>query len=460
MSSNVRNGCVWGAATSAYQIEGAVREGGRGPSIWDDFVRQPGAILRGDNGDVACDHYHRWEEDLDLASWIGLDAYRLSLSWSRLQPMGAGPLNPAGVEFYRRVLGGCRDRNIEPMVTLYHWDLPSPLESAGGWPRRATAQSFADYAALAAEAFGDLAQVFVTLNEPWCSSFLGYGVGAHAPGRRDLGAAVRAAHHLNLAHGLSVRAMREVVPQAALGVTNLITDIVPASDGEADRAAAKRVDVNANQMFLSPAYEGEYSSGAHDLYDEHGLSDAIEAGDLALIATPTDFAGVNHYHRNIVSADQSDAHLGAHVAHAEPAPTTLGWSNRPASLRNVLERVEAVSSLPLYVTENGAAFCDTPGADGHVDDPERIRYLDGYTNAVLEAIADGIDVRGYFAWSLLDNFEWAEGYSQRFGLVHVDFETQRRTPKASAAWYRSYIERQHAVAGQSRSLPPNKKEPS
>ncbi|MEJ7801078.1 MAG: family 1 glycosylhydrolase, partial [Ilumatobacter sp.] len=238
---------LWGVATSAFQIEGAVHEGGRGPSIWDDFCRTPGKIRNGDTADVACDHYHRWAEDLDLVAWMGVDAYRLGLSWSRLQPSGTGPLNPVGVDFYRTLLAAYVERDIRPVVTLYHWDLPSPLEAAGGWPVRDTAYKFAEYSRLVAEALGDLTNDVVTLNEPWCSSFLGYYEGAHAPGRRDLGAAVRAAHHLNLAHGLSVRAMRDIVPDTSMGITNLVTDIVAATDCDADAAAADRVDASANQ---------------------------------------------------------------------------------------------------------------------------------------------------------------------------------------------------------------------
>lgn len=435
---------LWGAATSAYQIEGAAREGGRGPSIWDDFCRTPGAIKNGDTGDVACDHYHRWPEDLDLAAWMGLDAYRLGVSWSRLQPTGDGQLNPRAVDFYRAVLGGCHERGIRPVVTLYHWDLPSTLEAQGGWPERDTAVRFAAYAAAATAAFADLVDDWVTINEPWCSSFLGYHEGAHAPGRRDLQAAVRAAHHLVLAHGLAVQRMRDVAPDAAIGISNLLTDVHPASDDPADIAAAARVDANANQMFLAPVYTGEHTAAVHDLYGDLGLHDVIAPGDLEVIAAPTDFAGVNHYHRHVVSAAPADGHLDARITDAAPAPTSLGWSYRPESLRNVLARAAEVSGLPLHVTENGAAFDDRPAEDGTVDDPARIDYLAGYTDAVLAAVADGIDVAGYFAWSLLDNFEWGEGYSQRFGLVYVDFPTQRRIPKSSAAWYRDHIARHKA----------------
>lgn len=434
---------LWGAATAAYQIEGAVNEGGRAPSIWDTFSHSPGAIRNGDTGDVACDHYHRWETDFDIAYDIGLQAYRMSVSWARLQPGGAGPLNPEAVDFYRRLLGGLADRGIRPFVTLYHWDLPQALELAGGWPARRTAERFADYARLTVDALGDLAGDWITLNEPWCSSFNGYYGGTHAPGRQDLGAAVAAAHHLNVAHGLAIRSIREGAhPEARIGATNLITDVVAASNRRDDVEAAARVDANNNLMFLSPPYLGRYPGVVHDLYDRYGLESLIEPGDLKVISAPTDFAGVNHYHQMVVSADASDSHLGASFIQAEPTSTSLGWSVRPESLRNVLCRVsEEFTDLPVYVTESGASFDDEVDQQGNVVDTERITYLHGYFGAAAEAIAAGVDLRGYFVWSLLDNFEWGEGYSQRFGLTHVDYETQTRILKASAEWYRTQIAR-------------------
>lgn len=440
-------GFLWGAATAAYQIEGAAREGGRGPSIWDDFSHHLERTRGGDTGDVACDHYHRWSADLDLAAEIGLTAYRFSVSWARLQPAGEGPLNAEGVRFYRDLLEGLHARRIKPIVTLYHWDLPSPLEAAGGWPDRTTAARFADYAALTVEALGDLAGDWVTLNEPWCSAFLGYYTGDHAPGRQRLGDAVRAAHHLNLAHGLSLRAIRETDNGAGarIGISNLITDVTAATDRPEDVAAARRVDANANQMFLTPVYDGVYSAGVHDLYDEYGLREVVQPGDLAVISGPTDFAGVNHYHRHVVSSCSPDGHLDAELRHAEPTPTALGWSFLPSSLHNALRRVGTHTDVPLYVTENGAAYADEVDDDGHVDDQDRIEYLEAYTAAVADAISDGVNVQGYFAWSLLDNFEWAEGYGKRFGLVYVDYLTQQRIPKSSARWYRAQIERHSSV---------------
>jgi len=433
---------LWGAATAAYQIEGGADEGGRGPSIWDVFSHRPGAILNGDTGDVACDHYHRWETDLDIAESIGLQAYRFSVSWARLQPSGEGSLNARGVEFYRGLLEGLARRGIRPFVTLYHWDLPQPLEASGGWPVRHTAERFADFARRTVDALGDLATDWITLNEPWCSSFNGYHAGVHAPGRRDLDAAVAAAHHLNLAHGLAVRAIRDgSYPHTRIGLTNVITDVVAASERPEDTAAARRVDSNNNLMFLAPAYLGRYPDSVHELYDRCGLEALIGSDDVAAISSPTDFVGINHYHQLMVEADPADPHLGARITPAPPPLTAMGWSVKPESLRNVLRRVSTeFTGLPVYVTESGAAFDDSVGSTGEVVDNDRIDYLRGYFAAAAQAIADGVDLRGYFVWSLLDNFEWGEGYSKRFGLVYVDYATQERIPKSSAAWYAAQIQ--------------------
>ncbi len=433
---------LWGAATAAYQIEGGVDEGGRGPSIWDVFSHTPGAVRDGDTGDVACDHYHRWEADLDIAESIGLQAYRFSVSWARLQPSGEGSLNTQGVEFYRGLLEGLARRGIRPFVTLYHWDLPQTLEASGGWPARRTADRFADFARRTVDALGDLATDWITLNEPWCSSFNGYHAGVHAPGRRDLAAAVAAAHHLNLAHGLAVRAIRDgAYPDTRIGLTNVITDVVAASDRPEDIAAARRVDGNNNLMFLAPAYLGRYPDSVHELYDRYGLESLVRPDDLTVIASPTDFVGINHYHQPVVGTDPTDPHLGARITQAPPTLTSMGWSVKPESLRNVLRRVSTeFTSLPVYVTESGASFDDSVNSTGEVIDIDRINYLQGYFGAAAQAISDGVDLRGYFVWSLLDNFEWGEGYSKRFGLVYVDYATQERILKASAAWYRSQIQ--------------------
>lgn len=437
-------GFRWGVATAAYQIEGAAAEGGRGRSIWDTFAHTPGRTYHGDTGDVACDHYHRWESDLDLLAEIGVTDYRLSVSWSRLQPTGAGDLNPAAVAFYRDVLGGLQDRGIRPLVTLYHWDLPQPLEDAGGWPNRDTATAFADYACRVVTALGDLVDDWITLNEPWCSSVLGYGHGAHAPGRRDDAAAIAAAHHLNLAHGLAVAQIRETTSGARVGIANIVTDVQPATDAPEDAAASVRLDASSNRLFLDPVYHGEYSDDVRRTLP--GLDDLVRPGDLAVIAAPTDFAGINHYQRVVARHDDGAGPLRVRETPAEPATTSFGWSVIPASLEAVLVRVaKEFTSVPLLVTENGASFHDYVDPDGVVADHERVAYLRGYLDAAARAIRSGVDLRGYFAWSFLDNYEWAEGYSKRFGLVHVDYGTQVRTPKLSAAWYRREIRRHHAL---------------
>ena len=431
---------VWGVATAAYQIEGAATEAGRGPSIWDTFAHTPGRTRNGETGDTACDHYHRWREDFDLLSALGVPAYRLSLSWSRLQPGGNGPLNPEALTFYRNLLEGLSARGIEPYVTLYHWDMPQELESEGGWVSRQTAERFADYTARVVGELGGLAQNWMTLNEPWCSSYLGYGTGAHAPGRRNLRDAVAAGHHLNLAHGLALARIRALRPELKVGIVNLITDIVPRSDNADDRAAAARLDAASNRFFLDPVYAGGYPAELHALYDAYGLSEIIVEGDLALIGAPTDFIGVNHYQRVVAWADDAIGPFGLGERPAEPATTSFGWSVLPDSLSSVLERVARdYTDLPIYVTENGASFDDRIEADGHVNDVERVDYLARYLDAAAKTRARGIDLRGYFLWSFLDNFEWAEGYSKRFGIVHVDYATQTRTPKLSARWYAALI---------------------
>ncbi len=433
---------LWGAATSAYQIDGAAGEDGRTASIWDAFAHTPGKTHHGDTGDIACDHYHRWEDDVELMADLGLNAYRFSISWPRLQPGGSGLLNPRGVDFYRALLERLQTRGIRPLVTLYHWELPQELEDAGGWPARDTAARFADFAATTVDVLGDLASDWITLNEPWCQAFLGYHSGIHAPGRRDLADAVAAAHHLNLAHGLAVGAIRAARPGMRLGVADILTHIRAATDTLADRAAAARVDANNNRFFLDPVLGGGYSHAVTDLYGTRGLEAVIRADDEAIIGAALDFLAVNHYHHMIIEADETEPHLGARGVSAEPATTSLGWSVTPEALYGVLRLVhDDYPAIPLYITENGASYVDYVDPTGQVRDEERIEYLRGYLGAVAQAIGDGIDIRGYFAWSLLDNFEWGEGYRSRFGLVYVDYRSQQRIPKASAYWYRDLIRR-------------------
>lgn len=432
---------VWGVATAANQIEGGYLEGGRALSIWDVFARVEGAIVNGDTAEIACDHYHRWPHDLDLMADLGIGAYRLSLSWPRLQPTGRGALNPEGVAFYRQLLLGARERGIEPYITLYHWDLPQQLEDEGGWPARATASAFADFVALVIAELGDLADHWITLNEPWCSAILGYGTGEHAPGRASRTDMVAAAHHLNLAHGLALARIRAARPHLRVGVTDVVVDLVARTSSAADLAALDRADAMYNRLFLDPVYTGAYSPGVHELFDPFGLRDLVHDGDLAIIGAPVDFVGVNHYQRVEVWADE---HRGDYLRlgqrPVEPATTGLGWSVVPESLPSVLARVHRdYSTLPLFVTENGASYHDYVDPNGDVLDPERVAYFDAYLGALGEAVGDGLPVAGYFAWSFLDNWEWAEGYGPRFGLVYVDYGTQRRIPKASARYYSALL---------------------
>ena len=347
---------LWGAATSAYQVDGAAAEDGRTQSIWDTFSHTPGKTNRGDDGDIACDHYHRWAEDVDLMADLGLNAYRLSVSWPRLQPGGSGRLNPRGVDFYRSLLERLRTRGVRPFVTLYHWELPQELEEAGGWPVRDTASRFADFAAATVETLGDLASDWITLNEPWCQAFLGYHSGIHAPGRQNLREAVAAAHHLNLAHGLAVSAIRAGSRKAELGIADILTHVRPASERPEDIAAAERVDLNNNRLFLEPVLLGRYPAAAHELYAAQGFGDLVRAQDEDLIGVPLDFLAVNHYHHMLIEADPSDGHLGARGVSAEPATTSLGWSVTPEALHAILVRVHReYPALPLFITENGAS---------------------------------------------------------------------------------------------------------
>ena len=442
-------GFAWGTATASYQIEGAVREGGRTPSIWDTFSHRPGAVHAGDTGDVADDHYHRYPEDVALLADLGVSHYRFSLAWPRLQPDGRGPINPAGLDFYQRLVDELLGRGIQPWVTLYHWDLPQALEDAGGWPVRDTADRFAEYAALVHDRLRDRIRTWTTLNEPWCSAFLGYAEGAHAPGRTEPAAALAAAHHLLLGHGLAVRALRDQDPGSTLGITLNLHPIDPATGSDADADAARRVDAVCNRVFLDPVFRGAYPDDLRA--DVAGVTDMgfVRDGDERTIAAPIDVLGVNYYRRTIVAPGPgprpSAAWVGSEdvqeVERGLPA-TEMGWEIDPGGLYDLLRRIQRdYGPIPLYVTENGAAFADTVGPDGTVADLDRVAYLDGHLRAAREAIEDGVDLRGYFVWSLLDNFEWAFGYSKRFGLVYVDYATQRRILKDSAHWFAAVTRR-------------------
>jgi beta-glucosidase len=440
---------LWGAATASYQIEGAVTADGRSPSIWDVFSRQPGAIVNGDTGDDACDHYHRYREDVAIMSSLGLRSYRFSIAWPRVQPAGRGPANQAGLDFYRRLVDELLDKGILPWVTLYHWDLPQALEDAGGWPNRDTAVRFAEYAGLVHGALGDRVKSWTTLNEPWVSAMLGYANGVHAPGRREPAAALTSVHHLLLGHGLAAAEIRERDPDATVGITLNLAATSPATDTAADLDAARRIDGLANRLYLDPLLRGKYPDDV--VRDVSEITDFgfVQDGDLATIAAPLDFLGINYYTTNVVAApdgngpDPGSPHVGSEDVRnlGRGAPTTaMGWEIDPEGLTRTLRMVaENYPPVPLYVTENGAAFDDEVGPDGTVDDPDRVAYFDAHLRACHRAIEAGVPLRGYFAWSLLDNFEWAFGYAKRFGLVYVDYRTQRRIPKTSARFYADVI---------------------
>jgi beta-glucosidase len=444
---------VWGAATSAYQVEGAVGEGGRGPSIWDTFSRTPGRVAGGDTGDVAADHYHRYREDAALMADLGLRAYRFSIAWPRVQPGGHGPVNQQGLDFYRRLVDSLLQLAIEPWITLYHWDLPQALQDRGGWASRETTGRFADYAAAVYGALHDRVGNWTTLNEPWCSAFLGHAAGVHAPGIQDPATAVRSVHHLLLAHGEAIAAMRALATGPRLGINLNLDPVTPASSRPADLAAARRIDGRYNRLFLDPLLLGRYPADVLDDLQGLGGLDRVDPGQLAAIAAPVDLLGVNYYRRFVVAARPGRPRFGGppspwvgagdveFVARGRPR-TALGWEIDPSGLDELLLRLDRdYPRVPLFVTENGAAFDDGVDRQGRVRDHARVRFLDEHLRAAHRAIGSGVDLRGFFVWSLLDNFEWAEGYSKRFGIVYVDYPTQRRLPKDSAHWYRDTIAR-------------------
>lgn len=455
------DGFLWGSATASYQIEGAAKEGGRGPSIWDTFSHTPGKTLNGDTGDVADDHYHRWEEDLGHIADLGLGAYRFSTAWPRVQPGGSGPVNREGLDFYSRLVDGLLERGVKPVLTLYHWDLPQDLEDAGGWANRDTAYRFAEYAEFMARELGDRVDTWTTLNEPWCSAYLGYASGAHAPGRADGAAALAAVHHLNLAHGLGVQAIRSVLPSARASITlnlHVIRPVDPSSPDDLD--AVRRVDALANRAFTGPLLSGAYPA---DLFDDTAhVTDwsFVRPGDEAIAHQPIEVLGVNYYSTALARRwdgasprSEDDGHddaLGSPWVGADDVEfvrpegpyTAMGWNIDPSGMTELLLRIaREYPDQPMMITENGAAFADTVSPDGAVHDPLRIDYIARHLEAVGQAIDQGADVRGYFAWSLLDNFEWSYGYDRRFGLIRVDYDTLVRTWKDSAHWYQGVVAR-------------------
>ena len=438
---------AWGVATSAYQIEGAVAEDGRGESIWDVFCRVPGKVSGGQNGDVAVDHYHLWRNDVALMAELGLSAYRFSIAWPRVQPDGKGPANEAGLDFYDRLTDALLAAGITPVPTLFHWDLPQPLEDDGGWLTRDTAQRFAEYAGLAAERLVDRIPLWITVNEPFVVTAFAYGLGIHAPGLELMLGALPTAHHQLLGHGLAVSALRAAGARH-VAITNNNSPAWPATDDPADVAATEAYDTLHNKMFTDPLLLGRYPDLSAFGVGPGGL-DCVLDGDLAVISAPLDALGINYYNPTRLSA-LPDSPLPFQM---QPIPgypvTAFGWPVIPAGLTELLTTFkDRYGDLlpPIYITENGCSTNDEFAADATIDDQPRIAYLDGHIRAIHDAMIAGVDVRGYFTWSLLDNFEWSEGYHQRFGLVHTDFETQRRTPKASFAWYRDLIAAQRTPA--------------
>ena len=439
---------AWGTATASYQIEGAVREDGRGESIWDTFSHTPGKVANGDTGDVACDHYHRWAEDVELIGSYGLNAYRFSVAWPRIQPEGRGAANQKGIDFYRRLVDRLVEKGIKPAATLYHWDLPQALQDdGGGWLNRDLVQRFAEYAAIVYEALGDGVGWWITHNEPWVVAAIGHRIGRHAPGLRDPHAELRTAHHLLLSHGRAVEAYRASGLAAPIGITLSLSPTYPERDTDADRAAAILSDGYTNRWYLDPVFRGEYPADLLELFAERYKLDWIRDGDLARVRQPIDFLGVNYYARRRVRAPVGgEPREIAWVVSTEHKPEVLrsdmGWEMTPETFTELLVRLKAdYGSQPILITENGCAIDDVLDADGEVHDPRRIDFLRTHLAAVEEAIDLGVDVRGYFAWSLMDNFEWGEGCRQRFGLTYVDYETQRRIPKDSARWYAAVASR-------------------
>jgi beta-glucosidase len=439
------DGFLWGAATSSYQIEGSTRADGAGPSIWDRFSHTPGTTTNGDTGDIATDHYRRYAADVDLMGQLGLTSYRFSIAWGRILPEGTGKVNAAGLAFYDRLIDALLAKNIAPMVTLYHWDLPEALDARGGWLNRDIANWFGEYATAVFRAFDDRVPRWVTLNEPWVVTHEGYGIGTHAPGHRDLREVPVVSHNLLRAHGTAVQAYR-TIGKYEIGLVVNLEPKYPASDSADDVAATARADAYMNRQYLDPVFRGHYPAELVDAFADAWPD--FPDSDWPLIQTPFDFLGVNYYSRNVVRDAPGDLPLrAARVRQEGNLHTEMDWEVFPAALTRILVWIrDRYGNRPMYVTENGAAFDDPPHVEhGKVDDPLRVSYFCDHLRAAHDAIAQGVDLRGYYAWSLLDNFEWAFGYSKRFGLVHVDFDTLERTPKSSARFYSEVI-RSHGAA--------------
>lgn len=433
---------LWGTATSSYQVEGAVKEDGRGESIWDTFSHSWGNINDFSNGDVADDHYHLYEQDLNLMQELGFQTYRFSIAWPRVFPSGSGAVNQKGLDFYRKLVDGLHKRNIRPMATLYHWDLPQVLQDQGGWTNRDTAGRFAQYADTIYRALGDGVSDWITHNEPWVVAFVGNAFGTHAPGYKSWSKALQVSHYLLLSHGLAAQAYRATNPKnGQLGITLNLAPMYPIGDTPEDKAAAVRYDGFQNRWFLDPVFKGAYPADMLPYYEKkYGKLDYIKPEDLKVINAPLDFLGINYYSPTRVFSQPSSGYFELGTRSGPNPVTKMGWEIAPDSLYDLLVRLKQdYGNVPLYITENGAAFDDKLEATGEVDDAQRLHFLYLHFAAARRALAAGVNLKGYFVWSFLDNFEWAEGYSKRFGIVYVDYPTQKRTPKRSALWYRGVI---------------------
>lgn len=443
-------GFLWATATAAYQVEGGWDEDGRGPSIWDTFSHTPGLVANGDTGDVACDHYHRWPEDIALMRELGLNAYRFSVSWTRILPEGTGHVNQRGLDFYRRLVDALLAAGITPVLTLYHWDLPQALQDRGGWANRDTAHAFAAYADVVARALGDRVPLWITHNEPSLHATVAHGFGRAAPGIADWRTAVQVSHHLQLSHGLAIPALR-AAGAPKVGTTLLLSPTEPASDTEADRDAAERYHEHFNTWYLDSIFRGRYPEKLWAWFEARGLAPAVEPGDLATIATPLDFLGVNYYHRRVVAHDPAGPFGPLEFREIDPPGddyTAMHWEVYPEGLHEILTMVaREYRPAEMYVTENGAAYDDVVTPDGRVQDQDRVAFLARHFDAARRAIADDVPLRGYFVWSLLDNFQWASGYAKRFGIVHLDYATQRRTIKDSGYFMREVARANGLPAG-------------
>lgn len=432
---------LWGAATASYQIEGSDLTHGRGECIWYRFSHTPGKVKNGDTGDIACDHLNRYTQDVQLMADLGLNAYRFSVSWPRVIPLGTGAINPEGIDFYDRLVDELLKYGIKPFLTLYHWDLPQALQDKGGWENPDSVQWFADYTNVVARRLGDRVKHWITHNEPWVVAFVGNWQGRHAPGKQDLPTAYKVAHHLLLSHGTAVPVIRQAVAEAHVGITLNLAPQYPATDSPADEAAAQIMDAFQNRWFLDPIYKGTYP---RELVDKLGIIlDDIDLEAIAHAAVPTDFLGINYYSRGVIAADDKEVFGVRFVRQNQSDFTAMDWEIYPQGLADLLIRVtKDYAPQAIYITENGAAFDDSPPINGVVEDPQRVAYLQSHFAAAETAIEQGVPLKGYFVWSLLDNFEWAEGYDKRFGIVFINYQTLARIPKRSALFYRDYIKAQ------------------